>query len=53
MFFVKCVFLGGDFADFVTKSHGSADLYPTLLQNQYGYSPDAVTVTMVVANWEQ
>jgi len=34
----------------VTQSHGSADLYPTLLSNQYNYSPNAVTVTQVVAN---
>jgi SHS family lactate transporter-like MFS transporter len=31
-------------------SHGSQDLYPTMLQNQYNFSPNAVTVTQVVAN---
>lgn len=31
-------------------SHGSQDLFPTLLVNQYGFSPNAVTVTQVVAN---
>jgi len=37
-------------AGFNFMSHGSQDLYPTMLQNQYGFSPDAVTVTQVVAN---
>jgi SHS family lactate transporter-like MFS transporter len=32
------------------QSHGSQDLYPTMLQNQYSFSPNAVTVTQVVAN---
>lgn len=32
------------------KSHGSQDLYPTMLTNQYNFSPNAVTVTQVVAN---
>ncbi|PSK36128.1 Carboxylic acid transporter [Elsinoe australis] len=31
-------------------SHGSQDLYPTLLQNQLNFSANAVTVTQVVAN---
>ncbi|KAF1811566.1 MFS general substrate transporter [Eremomyces bilateralis CBS 781.70] len=31
-------------------AHGSQDLYPTLLENQYGFSSDKVTVTQVVAN---
>lgn len=31
-------------------SHGSQDLYPTMLENQYLFGPDAVTVTQVVAN---
>lgn len=31
-------------------SHGSQDLYPTMLQNQYNFSANAVTVTQVVAN---
>ena len=30
--------------------HGSQDLYPTLLQNQYSQTPDQVTITQVVAN---
>jgi len=37
-------------AGFNFMSHGSQDLYPTMLQNQYNFSPDAVTVTQVVAN---
>lgn len=32
------------------QSHGSQDLYPTLLENQFNFSADAVTVTQVVAN---
>jgi MFS transporter, SHS family, lactate transporter len=32
------------------QSHGSQDLYPTMLTNQYNFSPNAVTVTQVVAN---
>jgi len=31
-------------------SHGSQDLYPTMLSNQYNFSQNAVTVTQVVAN---
>ncbi|MCJ1339798.1 hypothetical protein MMC09_005090 [Bachmanniomyces sp. S44760] len=37
-------------AGFNFMSHGSQDLYPTMLQNQYEFSPNAVTVTQVVAN---
>ncbi|KAK3352877.1 sugar transporter family protein [Lasiosphaeria hispida] len=37
-------------AGFNFMSHGSQDLYPTMLQNQFGFSPNAVTVTQVVAN---
>ncbi|KAM0326671.1 hypothetical protein ACHAQA_006541 [Verticillium albo-atrum] len=37
-------------AGFNFMSHGSQDLYPTMLKNQYGFSPDQVTVTQVVAN---
>ncbi|RFU28458.1 hypothetical protein B7463_g7896, partial [Scytalidium lignicola] len=37
-------------AGFNFMSHGSQDLYPTMLTNQYGFSSDAVTVTQVVAN---
>lgn len=32
------------------QAHGSQDLYPTLLSNQYQFSPNRVTVTQVVAN---
>jgi len=32
------------------QSHGSQDLYPTMLSNQYNFTPNAVTVTQVVAN---
>ncbi|KAI0164610.1 sugar transporter family protein [Xylariaceae sp. FL1272] len=31
-------------------SHGSQDLYPTLLENQFGFDKNQVTVTQVVAN---
>ncbi|OKL55350.1 hypothetical protein UA08_09332 [Talaromyces atroroseus] len=31
-------------------SHGSQDLYPTLLESQFGFSTNAVTVTQVVSN---
>lgn len=37
-------------AGFNFMSHGSQDLYPTMLTNQYRFSPNAVTVTQVVAN---
>ena len=37
-------------AGFNFMSHGSQDLYPTLLENQYGFNSDKVTVTQVVAN---
>jgi SHS family lactate transporter-like MFS transporter len=37
-------------AGFNFMSHGSQDLYPTMLQNQYNKSANAVTVTQVVAN---
>jgi len=37
-------------AGFNFMSHGSQDLYPTLLTNQYLFSANAVTVTQVVAN---
>ncbi|OAA67114.1 sugar transporter family protein [Niveomyces insectorum RCEF 264] len=37
-------------AGFNFMSHGSQDLYPTLLSNQFGFSSNAVTVTQVVAN---
>lgn len=37
-------------AGFNFMSHGSQDLYPTMLTNQYSFSPNAVTVTQVVAN---
>lgn len=37
-------------AGFNFMSHGSQDLYPTMLENQYNFSTNAVTVTQVVAN---
>lgn len=37
-------------AAFNFMAHGSQDIYPTMLQNQFQFSPDAVTVTQVVAN---
>ncbi|KAI1499249.1 H+ symporter family protein [Biscogniauxia marginata] len=37
-------------AGFNFMSHGSQDLYPTMLQNQLGFSADQVTITQVVAN---
>ncbi|RDW80505.1 hypothetical protein BP5796_05203 [Coleophoma crateriformis] len=37
-------------AGFNFMSHGSQDLYPTMLTNQYNKSKNAVTVTQVVAN---
>lgn len=37
-------------AGFNFMSHGSQDLYPTMLQNQLGFSANKVTVTQVVAN---
>lgn len=37
-------------AGFNFMSHGSQDLYPTMLQNQYSFSANRVTVTQVVAN---
>ena len=37
-------------AGFNFMSHGSQDLYPTLLQNQFDFNADQITVTQVVAN---
>ncbi|KAF6810632.1 sugar transporter family protein [Colletotrichum sojae] len=37
-------------AGFNFMSHGSQDLYPTMLTSQYGFDADRVTVTQVVAN---
>ncbi|KAM0740941.1 hypothetical protein ACQRIT_003798 [Beauveria bassiana] len=37
-------------AGFNFMSHGSQDLYPTMLENQLSFGPDKVTVTQVVAN---
>ncbi|KAI1255649.1 hypothetical protein MGN70_002764 [Eutypa lata] len=37
-------------AGFNFMSHGSQDLYPTMLENQYDFSTNQVTVTQVVAN---
>jgi hypothetical protein len=33
-----------------SQSHGSQDLYPTMLTNEYNFSANKVTVTQVVAN---
>jgi SHS family lactate transporter-like MFS transporter len=35
---------------FLTQAHGTQDLYPTLLQNQFQFSHNEVTVTQVAAN---
>lgn len=35
---------------FSAQSHGSQDLYPTMLTNQFQFSANAVTVTQVLAN---
>ncbi|KAK5938476.1 Carboxylic acid transporter [Knufia obscura] len=32
------------------QTHGTQDLYPTMLRNQFQFSPDGVTITNVVAN---
>lgn len=37
-------------AGFNFMSHGSQDLYPTMLESQFDFSADMVTVTQVVAN---
>lgn len=37
-------------AGFNFMSHGSQDLYPTMLTNQYNFNSNQVTVTQVVAN---
>jgi len=37
-------------AGFNFMSHGSQDLYPTMLKNQYSFNANQVTVTQVVAN---
>ncbi|KKY27550.1 putative sugar transporter family protein [Phaeomoniella chlamydospora] len=37
-------------AGFNFMSHGSQDLYPTMLKNQFQFNADKVTVTQVVAN---
>ncbi|KAJ5277989.1 hypothetical protein N7524_004142 [Penicillium chrysogenum] len=37
-------------AGFNFMSHGSQDLYPTMLENQFEFSKNEVTVTQVVAN---
>ncbi|KAA8646943.1 hypothetical protein EYZ11_005682 [Aspergillus tanneri] len=37
-------------AGFNFMSHGSQDLYPTLVKSEFGFSPNKVTVTQVVAN---
>uniref|UniRef100_A0A060T0H7 ARAD1C08008p n=1 Tax=Blastobotrys adeninivorans TaxID=409370 RepID=A0A060T0H7_BLAAD len=47
LMFVYLIFLMSGFNFF---SHGTQDLYPTLLVNQAGMSPDQKTVSMVVGN---
>lgn len=37
-------------AGFNFMSHGSQDLYPIMLQNQFSFSHDQVTVTQIIAN---
>lgn len=37
-------------AGFNFMSHGSQDLYPTMLSNQFNFDANAVTITQVVAN---
>lgn len=37
-------------AGFNFMSHGSQDIYPLMLENQYDFSTNAVTVTQIVAN---
>ncbi|KAI0378860.1 MFS general substrate transporter [Hypomontagnella monticulosa] len=37
-------------AGFSFMSHGSQDLYPTLLKNQFNFNSNQVTITQVVAN---
>ncbi|CAN8101938.1 unnamed protein product [Discula destructiva] len=37
-------------AGFNFMSHGSQDLYPTMLKNQFQFNANAVTITQVVAN---
>ena len=37
-------------AGFNFMSHGSQDIYPLMIENQYNFSHNAVTVTQVVAN---
>ncbi|KAG9698584.1 sugar transporter family protein, partial [Aureobasidium melanogenum] len=37
-------------AGFNFMSHGSQDLYPTMLKNQYRFDANSVTITQVVAN---
>ncbi|KAK5652103.1 hypothetical protein OQA88_10881 [Cercophora sp. LCS_1] len=37
-------------AGFNFMSHGSQDLYPTMLRSQFGFSQDQVTITQVIAN---
>ncbi|CAI4219346.1 unnamed protein product [Parascedosporium putredinis] len=37
-------------AGFNFMSHGSQDIYPVMLSNQFGFTPDMITVTQVVAN---
>lgn len=42
--------LSADATDVANQSHGSQDLYPTMLQTQYSFSTNRITITQVVAN---
>ena len=45
LIYLVCLMAGFNF-----MSHGSQDLYPTMLKNQYNFSANRVTVTQIVAN---
>ncbi|KAI5779368.1 lactate/pyruvate transporter [Geopyxis carbonaria] len=49
-YWVRLIYLVLLMAGFNFMSHGSQDLYPTMLESQLGFSTDKVTVTQVVAN---
>ncbi|ODV95190.1 hypothetical protein PACTADRAFT_42788 [Pachysolen tannophilus NRRL Y-2460] len=50
IYWLICIYLVILMAGFNFMSHGSQDLYPTLLDVQLGFSTDASTVTNSVAN---
>lgn len=47
---LKLIYLVLLMAGFNFMSHGSQDLYPTMLTNQFNFTANQVTVTQVVAN---